>query len=214
MTTAERTRVLIVDDHRVVRSGLTTFLRAFPDLELVGQAADGREAVQRCDAEPPDVVLMDLTMPVMTGIEATRLIRAAHPDVQVIALTSSTEDEHIRDVLAAGAIGYLLKDVGADELAAAIRAAHAGRPTLASEATAVLIRGATQPLAAGHDLTGREREVLALMAEGLNNRAIAERLIIGVTTAKFHVSAVLGKLGAGNRTEAVALARQRRILVR
>jgi NarL family two-component system response regulator LiaR len=210
----ERLKVLVVDDHRVVRSGLTAFLKVFSDLEMVGEARDGREALALCDAARPDVVLMDLLMPGIGGVEATRAIRARYPSTQVIALTSSTEDEHVREVLEAGAIGYLLKDVSAGELAAAVRAASEGRPTLAPEATAALVKSIGRPRAPGLELSARELEVLALMAEGLNNREIGKRLIIGTTTVKFHVSAILGKLGVENRTEAVALAFQRKLIGR
>ena len=205
-------RVLIVDDHKVVRSGLATFLRAFRDLELVGQAANGREAVLLAEQERPDVVLMDLMMPEMDGAAATKAIRERWPEVQVVALTSFKEDEMVKNVLQAGAIGYLLKDVGADELASAIRSARAGTPTLSPEATAVLLQTTRAPRRPGHDLSSREREVLTLMVEGLNNRGIADRLVISPTTAKFHVSAILGKLGVENRTEAVALAVQHRLV--
>jgi len=205
-------RVLIVDDHKVVRSGLATFLRAFRDLELVGQAANGREAVLLAERERPDVVLMDLMMPEMDGAAATKAIRERCPETQVVALTSFKEDEMVKNVLQAGAIGYLLKDVGADELASAIRSARAGTPTLSPEATAVLLQTARTPRRPGHDLSTREREVLTLMVEGLNNRGIADRLVISPTTAKFHVSAILGKLGVENRTEAVALAVQHRLV--
>jgi NarL family two-component system response regulator LiaR len=162
----EKIRVLIADDHRVVRSGLSTFLKVSPDLELVGQASNGRDAVQFCAAERPDVVLMDLVMPEMDGVAATRAIKQQHPDVQVIALTSFKEDEMVKNVLQAGAIGYLLKDVGADELARAIRSAKAGLPTLAPEATAALLHTTRQARAPGPELSERERDVLRLMVEG------------------------------------------------
>ena len=206
MTTPQRIRVLIVDDHAVVRSGLATFLQAFDDFELVGEAGDGAEAVRRCTQVSPDVILMDLLMPEMDGIAATRAIRERHPDVQVIALTSFQDQDRVQAALDAGALGYLLKNVSADELARAIRFARAGRPTLAPEATQVLIHAATRPPEPGHDLTPREREVLALMTRGLNNVQIAKRLVVNRSTAKFHVSNILTKLGVASRTEAVALA--------
>jgi two-component system, NarL family, response regulator LiaR len=203
---SERIRVLIVDDHAVVRSGLATFLQAFEDFELVGEAGDGVEALALCAQASPHVVLMDLLMPEMDGITATRAIRQRHPGAQVIALTSFQDQERVQAALDAGALGYLLKNVSADDLARAIRSARAGRPTLAPEATQALIHAARRPPAPGHDLTPREREVLALMARGLNNAEIAKRLVVNRSTAKFHVSNILTKLGAASRTEAVALA--------
>jgi NarL family two-component system response regulator LiaR len=207
-------RVMLVDDHAVVRSGLIAFLLAYEDLHLVGEANDGEEAILLVERVQPDVVLMDLVMPRMDGATATRHIRESHPNVQIIALTSFKEEEMIQAVLRAGAIGYLLKNVEADDLANAIRAAHHGRPTLAPEATHALIHSATHthfpPV--GHDLTEREREVLTLMASGLNNSQIAQLLVVSRSTVKFHVSSILSKLHVSNRTEAVVLALQQRLV--
>jgi NarL family two-component system response regulator LiaR len=214
MTDQRRIRVLIVDDHRVVRSGLAAFLLAFDDLELMGEAPGGQAALDLCAAQPPDVVLMDLVMPEMDGATTTRAIRQAYPNTQVIALTSFHEGELVTEALRAGAIGYLLKNVDADELAGAIRAAHAGQPTLAPEAAHVLIAHTARPqvTSPGADLSSREREILALMVRGMSNPDIGEQLAIGRATVKFHVSNILAKLGATTRTEAVAMAVQHRLV--
>lgn len=215
MTVNQPIRVMLVDDHAVVRSGLGAFLMAFDDLELVGEAGGGTEAVAKCLHLRPDVVLMDLVMPVMDGATATKAIRQQCPQIKVIALTSFKEDELVQGALAAGAIGYLLKNVTADELAAAIRAAFAGRPTLAPEAAQALIHASIAshgPPKIGFDLTEREREVLALMVAGLTNPEIADKLIVSRSTVKFHVSSILSKLEASSRTEAVAIAMHNHLL--
>jgi NarL family two-component system response regulator LiaR len=207
---------MLVDDHAVVRSGLSAFLLAFDDLELVGEASNGAEAIRQVENFKPDVILMDMVMPEMDGATATHHIRQKHPDVQVIALTSFKEDRLIHRALEAGAIGYLLKNVAAEELANAIRAARTGRPTLAPEAAQALIDTATAPantgFVVGHDLTARELEVLALMVKGLNNSKIAERLVVSPSTVRFHVSNVLSKLNVASRTEAVAVALQHNLV--
>jgi NarL family two-component system response regulator LiaR len=212
MSTPHTIRVMIVDDHDMVRRGLSAFLKAKPDLELVGEARNGREALIVCEKVQPDVILMDLVMPEMSGAEATRAIRERCPLVQVIALTSFQDKELVQQALQAGAISYLLKNVSANELADAIRGAHSGRSTLAPEAAQALVQSAAQEPAPGHDLTAREREVLALMAQGMTNPQIAERLVVSRATAKAHVSNILSKLGVSNRAEAIALALQHKIL--
>lgn len=205
-------RVMLVDDHMMVRRGLASFLKVYDDLQLAGEAQSGEDAVRLCTELQPDVVLMDLVMPDMDGAAATRAIRQKLPRVQVLALTSFKEGKLIKNVLEAGAIGYLLKDVTADELARAIRAAHAGRATLSPEAAQALVETANQPPAPGLDLTERERDVLRLMIEGLNNTQIAGRLTVSPSTIKSHVSSILAKLGVASRTEAVTLALRGRIL--
>ena len=205
-------RVMLVDDHTMVRKGLATFLKAFDDLELAGEAENGRTAIEICAKLQPDVILMDMVMPDMNGATATRMIRQQFPNVQVIALTSFKEEELVKNALEAGAIGYLLKDVSADELVKAIRAAHAGRATLSPEAANALVHAASQPPAPGYDLTERERVVLALMVEGLNNTQIAGRLTVSPSTIKSHVSNILSKLGVTSRTEAVTLALRNKLV--
>lgn len=199
-------RVMLVDDHMMVRRGLATFLKVFDDMELVGEAADGAAALQLCANILPDVILMDMVMPNMDGVTTTGIIRERFPTVQVIALTSFKEEALVQNALKAGAIGYLLKNVSAAKLAQAIRAAHAGRSTLSPEAAQALVHAATQPPPLGHDLTKRERAVLALMVEGLNNSEIAEKLVVSPSTIKSHVSHILRKLDVNSRTEAAALA--------
>jgi two-component system, NarL family, response regulator LiaR len=205
-------RVMIVDDHEMVRSGLATFLMIYSDMELVGQASNGAEALKLCGELSPDVVLMDLVMPAMDGAAATKSIRETFPHVQVIALTSFREEKLVQDVLQAGAIGFVFKNISADELAHAIRAAKEGQPTMAPEALQMLIHVRSQGPTPGHDLTSREREVLELMVEGLNNPDIADRLTVSRSTIKVHVSNILSKLGASSRTEAVALALQHHLV--
>ena len=205
-------RVLLVDDHAMVRRGLATFLKVFDDLELAGEAASGEDAIQLCAQLLPDVVLMDMVMPEMDGVTATRAIRQQFPEVQVVALTSFKEEELIQHALQAGAIGYLLKDVSADTLAQAIRDAHAGRATLSPEAAQALAQAAAQPPTPGHDLTERERDVLALLVEGLNNTQIADKLVVSPSTIKSHVSHILSKLGVASRTEAATLAVRHRLV--
>lgn len=199
-------KVMVVDDHAVVRSGLSAFLMAFDDLEMVGEAGSGVEAVELCKQAGPDVVLMDLVMPDMDGAAATKAILSECPNIKVIALTSFPEEDLVQNALKAGAISYLLKNVSGNELADAIRAAAAGKSTLAPEATEALIHAATRPAAPGADLTTREIDVLKLMSEGKNNQDIACDLFISHATVKFHVSNILMKLSAATRTEAVSIA--------
>jgi NarL family two-component system response regulator LiaR len=203
--------VLVVDDHRVVRNGLRAFLLSYDDLVLVGEAVDGEDAVRQCAALRPDVVLMDMVLPGMDGAAATRAIRSMLPDTQVIALTSFPDEELVAQALGAGALSYLLKDVDPDELAAAIRNAIRGQPTLAPEATRALVQAAARPPVPEIHLTERERSVLALMIQGLTNLEIAQQLGVKHSTIRFHVSNILSKLGVNSRTEAVAFALQNKL---
>ncbi len=212
MSEPQPIKVMIVDDHPIVRDGLKNMLLAFDDLLLVGQATDGTEAVACCRQHQPDVILMDLYMPVMDGLAATRAILGAYPHVRIIILTSFVEDRIIQSALEAGAAGYLLKNAAIDSLAEAIRAAHAGQPAFSPEATKALIHAATGPARPGSDLSARELEVLALIVEGLNNDEIAERLVISPATVRHHVSACLQKLGAANRAQAAVLATRHQMI--
>jgi NarL family two-component system response regulator LiaR len=217
MADAPQIRVMVVDDHEVVRNGIRFSLLAFDDLVLVAEAESGEEAVRVCaemagSLNMPQVILMDMLMPGMDGVATTRAILELHPSIQIIALTSFERGTLVQDALEAGAIGYLLKDAAIDELAGAIRAACVGRATLAPAAVQALAQLAEAPPAVGHDLTDREREVLALVVDGLSNLQIARRLEISPSTARFHVSTILSKLGAANRAEVAALAVKHRLV--
>jgi NarL family two-component system response regulator LiaR len=212
MNATQLIRVLIVDDHAMVRKGLMAFLKNKPELELVGEARDGQEAIECCEQLQPDVILMDLVMPELGGVAATRTIHERWPQVQVIALTSFQEKELVRDALQAGAIGYLLKNVSGDELAEAIRQAHGGRPTLAPEAVQALVQAPSEAETMAADLTRREQEVLALLVKGMSNPEIAEKLFISRATVKIHISNILSKLGVASRAEAISLALQNKLV--
>ena len=214
MPETDRIRLLIVDDHKVVRNGLRVFISLYDDIEVVGEAKDGQQAFEQCAAARPDVVLMDMVMPVMDGPTAIRIIRERFPHVQVVALTSFDEEEYVQRAIEAGAVGYLYKDVEEEELVGAIRSAREGRPVLAPEALRALMHRAARPQepAAIEPLTNREREVLGLMAQGKTNPQIAEQLVVSTSTVQFHVHNILGKLGVQTRTEAVAIAIQSRLI--
>ena len=199
-------QVLIADDHSVVRQGLRMFLSSDPELEIVGEARDGAEAVRLARQLRPDVVLMDLLMPVMDGIAATAAIRREVPDTEVVALTSVLEDAAVVDAVRAGAIGYLLKDTDAHELRRAIKAAAAGQVQLSPQAAARLLREVRTPEKSAEPLTERETDVLRLLAQGKSNKEIARELHIAEQTVKTHVSHVLDKLGVPSRTQAALYA--------
>ena len=214
MSDLQRSRVVIVDDHAVLRKGIAFLLLAVEDVEIVGEAGTGEEAILLCQALAPDVVLMDLRMPGMGGVAATRTIRDTCPETQVIALTGFEEGNLVQDVLQAGAIGCLLKDVLADDLVKAIRQARHGTPVLAPAAAQALVKCVqTRPPQLGHDLTEREREVLVLLTEGRSNGAIAERLVVTPATVKFHVRSIRSKLGTTSRTETAVLALQHQLVI-
>lgn len=211
-------RVLVADDQAIIRDGLATVLGLLPDIEVVGTAADGAEAVRLAVLEHPDVVLMDLRMPVLDGVAATARLRADVPDAAVLVLTTYADDESILAALRAGATGYLTKDAGRAELAAAVRSVARGQATFAAEVGATVIAAATtsaatEPVTPADTLasrfpalTRREAEVLALIVAGLGNPEIATRLFVGVTTVKTHINAIFAKLGARTRAEAIARA--------
>jgi NarL family two-component system response regulator LiaR len=205
----EPIRVMIADDHDIVRRGLSVFLNGFDDLSLVGEAATGQEAIRVCREVQPHVVLMDMLLPDMDGIAATRAIREENRGVQVVILTSSKEELLVQSALQAGAIGYMLKNISVVEMANTIRAAYAGKPSLSSEAAQALINIAVQhPRNAtpNYNLTDRERSILDLMVKGLNNQEIADQLFVSRSTVKAYVSTILSKLGVQSRIDAVRLA--------
>jgi DNA-binding NarL/FixJ family response regulator len=216
MTTRPRIRVLIVDDHAMVRRGMRDFLDLHDDLEVVGEASDGTDALEAAATLVPDVVVMDILMPGLDGIAATVQLKASHPSMEVVAITSFIEEDRITAALEAGASGFLLKDAEADDLAGAIRAAYAGEVYLDPAVAGIVARrmrsGAGRADAAGHGgaglsrLTGRERDVLACVARGLSNREIAAELGMAERTARTHVSNILSKLGLSSRTQAALFA--------
>jgi len=212
MDTSQTIRVMLVDDHNVVRSGLATFLKAFDDLELVGEAKNGVEALNLCHHTKPDVILMDLMMPEMDGIAATRAILEDYPEIKIIAMTSFDEEELVHGVLGAGAISYLLKNVSSDDLAKAIRDAFSGRSTLSPEAARALIRATRPTDQPSFDLTEREMEVLNLVVQGQSNQQIADAMFISLATVKAHVSSILSKLQVASRAEAIAYAIKHKII--
>jgi DNA-binding NarL/FixJ family response regulator len=212
MSEVNRIRVLVVDDHAVLRSGLTVFLATVPDFQLVGEAGNGEEAVALCHKFQPDVILMDLQMPRMNGMNAIRQIRQLYPHIRIVVLTNFVDEKLVQEALTAGAISYLLKHVTGDELAYAIREAYAERGKLAREATQALVNVIQHPPPPAIRLTTREREVLRLLARGMSNRDIAAELVIAVPTVKRHVTSILAKFNTSSRTEALVMAVQQNML--
>ena len=202
-------RILLVDDHAVVRQGLKMFLELDPELEVVGEASDGEEALSKVTELLPDVVLMDLLMPRMNGIEAIRQLRQMHPQVNALALTSVLDDRSVVDAIRSGAAGYLLKDTGAEDLCRAIHSVHQGKVQLSPEAAARLVREVCTDEPQLETLTGRERDVLHLLAAGASNKEIAAKLTLAEKTVKNHVSNLLSKLGLQSRMQAALWAVQK-----
>ena len=205
-------RVVVVDDHPMMRNGIKVYLATARSVECVGEAASGEEAVALCKELQPQVVLMDLAMPGMGGVAATRAIRRECPETRVIALTSFGDPALVQDAIRAGAISYLLKNVSGAVLVAAVLGAAQGQPTLAPEALQALVEIAANPAPPGSDLTAREREVLQLVAKGMTNFQIAHQIGISEATVRFHVGNILSKLEVGNRTEAVRVAIKHRLV--
>lgn len=210
--TSSLIRIVIVDDHEMVRRGLATFLRTSPDFVLVGEAADGREALEKCGELLPDVVLMDVMMPGMDGFGAITALRERFPQIAILALSSSGEPATVAATVRAGAVGYLLKSVSIDELATAIYAAREGKPSFSPKALQALIEGVNAPYLPNYHLSERELSVLRLLVEGKNNPEIAQALSISRSTVKYHMSAIIAKLGVSNRAEAVAVAVKQRLV--
>jgi two-component system, NarL family, response regulator LiaR len=212
MTAPDSIRVLIADDHLLVRDGLKVFLKNYPDIEVVGEANNGKQALELSASLRLDVILMDLVMPVMDGTTATRLIHQRDPKMRILALTSFQERRLVEEAIQAGASGFLYKDCAPEELAQAIRTIHAGRPALSPGATEALMQAMARPAESVPELSPRELEVLALVAKGATNAEIAKFLTLSLSTVGFHISNIIGKVGASNRTEAVSIARRYRLI--
>jgi DNA-binding NarL/FixJ family response regulator len=207
-------KVVIVDDHPVVRNGIMNMLLVFDDIELVGEAEGGLDLLAQLQKTMPDVILMDMVMPGMNGLETTRAVLAQHPEVKIVMLTTFPQGDVVREVLEAGAVGFLIKNAEIDTMVDAVRAAHAGQTILAPEAAAALVKTKTRSPELGQNLSKRELEVLALLVEGLSNREIAQRLSISPATVKHHVSACMSKLEATNRAQAAVLAIELQLIPR
>ncbi len=214
MNVEDKIKVLIVDDHDMVRHGLMALLREFDDFAVVGDISDARTVLGVCETQQPDVVLMDILMPHMNGIAATRLIHENFPFIRIIALTSSTDETHVSSMLRAGAISYILKTGSIEEVAHTIRAAYRGKPTLAPEATSVLLSTLNHPLKIGYDLSRQELKVLGLLVQGLNNREIAAAMVVSQSTVKAHIGNIFTKLHTNSRTKAITIAMRHQLVVK
>ncbi len=213
----DKIRLVLADDHTILRDGIRALLEDQPDMLVVGEAEDGRQTVQLTHELRPEIVLMDIGMPLLNGLEATRQIKRDHPDIQVLVLTMHENEEYIREVLAAGASGYVLKQAAASELVAAIRAVHRGEAVLSPAITRVVIQDylrseAAQPVTASNELTSREREVLQLIAEGHTSKEIAEMLYLSVKTVQAHRTSLMQKLDLHDRGDLIKYAIQKKII--
>lgn len=212
MIVKNRIKVLIADDHPLVRHGIKTFLETHDDIYIVGEAENGREAIEICEKHLPDVVLMDVRMPGLNGIEATNHILKKRPNIKVIILTSFIDKELIENSLKAGASSYLLKNESGERIVRVIRDAYQGKSNLSSEATQIMISEVRNPLSKRYQLTKREKEILSLMVEGLSNKEIAKRLTLSTSTIQFHITNILSKFGVSKRTEAIYLALKQKLV--
>ncbi len=212
MIVKNRIKVLIADDHPLVRHGIKTFLETYDDIYIVGEAENGREAIEICKKHLPDVVLMDVRMPGLNGIEATNHILKKRPNIKVIILTSFIDKELIENSLKAGASSYLLKNESGERIVRVIRDAYQGKSNLSSEATQIMISEVRNPLSKRYQLTKREKEILSLMVEGLSNKEIAKRLTLSTSTIQFHITNILSKFGVSKRTAAIYLALKQKLV--
>ncbi|MBA7704142.1 Transcriptional regulatory protein LiaR [subsurface metagenome] len=212
MIVKNRIKVLIADDHPLVRHGIKTFLETYDDIYIVGEAENGREAIEICEKHLPDVVLMDVRMPGLNGIEATNHILKKRPNIKVIILTSFIDKELIENSLKAGASSYLLKNESGERIVRVIRDAYQGKSNLSSEATQIMISEVRNPLSKRYQLTKREKEILSLMVEGLSNKEIAKRLTLSTSTIQFHITNILSKFGVSKRTAAIYLALKQKLV--
>ena len=205
-------KVLIVDDHPLVRQGLKALLDVHKDIEVAGEAEDGRGAIAMCKKQLPDVILMDLIMPEINGVEATKSIMKDWPTVKVVVLTSFIDKKLIKDAFKAGAIGYILKNISGDSLVESIRNANIGKSTLSSEASDYLISNFKDPSPADYQLTNQEINILKHLVHGMSNKKIAQIQVLSLSTVKFHVSNILSKLGVSSRAEAIAVAMNNKLI--
>jgi len=205
-------KVMIVDDHPLVRHGINTVFKAYEDILPVAEAENGKEAIEMYEKHLPDIVLMDIMMPMIDGVEATELLVKKWPDIKIIALTSFNDSDLIKKALKAGAISYIIKNVSGAKLVKTIKDVHNGKFVLSSQATKILLSELREPTDENIKLTEREKEILTLIVEGLSNKDISKRLFLSISTVQFHISNILSKLGVSKRTEAVYLALKQKLV--